>query len=584
MKRQRHAFRERAAHEALALDERLFDPARPSAFGFFFDVPPPLEFDPDEVDEGVAVLRLSGPIEHHRSWLWHSYEDLVAEIERAQQSAEVEKTIVRIDSPGGVCAGMGECHKAIRAMRARYGKPIYAFADELAASAAYHVASACDELWLPEAAEVGSVGVILCTIDETAALEKAGVAVRYLVSGARKADLHPGQPVTDEVVKVAQAKVDHLAELFFRAVARARGLTPAAVKGLEAGVFFGPAAVEVGLADGVAGWAKFLSYVKGAIGGTVAPSSATGTERADASHEATMPKKILQLQQALDEATAAVATARKAVARAPESKKALAGLEEALAEKLAARAALDAAQGKTTTTRHVKHEEKTVEREEDEDPDEEDEEDEDEEAAAERDEDEEATAAAASAWKAADKAYRKAIRGHAAEATLELQSPERLRRACREATGQESVRAMFGALEGYGQRIRALEKTEQRLGTLERESKASKVDKLIIEARAAGKLVGKAHVEDMRAQGVEHGPEWLKGRLASMPKLVRTEVDGELLPRMDGQGNALGAPTGVDQQRMAELASAGLSPEEKKRFEADVEARLKKANGATPTF
>src|SRR5262249_41247650 len=138
----------------------------------------------------------------HRSWLWHSYEDLAVEAARALEHELVKALVLKIDSPGGVASGMGEAHRAIRRMSARAGKPIYAYSDELAASAAYHLASACTEVWLPESGHVGSVGVILCTIDETQALKKAGLAVRYLVTGARKADLHPGQPVTDDVVDV----------------------------------------------------------------------------------------------------------------------------------------------------------------------------------------------------------------------------------------------------------------------------------------------------------------------------------------------------------------------------------------------
>jgi ClpP class serine protease len=168
---------------------------------------------------------------------------------------------------------MGEAHKRIRELMRASGKPVYGFADEMACSAAYHLASACREVWTTEAGHVGSVGVILCTVDESAALDKAGVKLRYLVTGARKADLHPGQPVTEEVLSVAQAKVDKLGRQFFRAVAHARGKAPggrrmsdpAAVKALQAGVFVGTDAVAAGLADGVASWPKFLSYVKAAV-------------------------------------------------------------------------------------------------------------------------------------------------------------------------------------------------------------------------------------------------------------------------------------------------------------------------------
>lgn len=246
----------------------------PQAFGFFYDIPGPLAFDPEAIDEGIAVLCLSGPIEHHDTGWCHSYEALAREVECAMQCAEVRAVVLKIDSPGGVAAGMGETHRTLRRLSREYEKPLYGFADEMACSAAYHLISACREVWTTPAGHLGSVGVILCTIDETKRLEKEGVEVRYLVTGARKADLHPGTAVTRQVVDVAQAKVDKLGRQFFRRVARSRGKAPGgralaspdAVRALQAAVFVGDDAVAAGLADGVASWRGFLEMVMGAVG------------------------------------------------------------------------------------------------------------------------------------------------------------------------------------------------------------------------------------------------------------------------------------------------------------------------------
>jgi ClpP class serine protease len=238
-----------------------------------FDVPGPLAFDPEAMDDGVAILRLDGPLEHHDhglSWGPHTYEALVREMRCALEHGETRALVVKGDSPGGVAAGMGETHRAIRRLQADFpGKPVYFFADEMACSAAYHLASACREIWTTPDGHLGSIGVILCTVDESAALEKQGVSVRYLVTGKRKADLHPGQPIDDEVLRVAQAKVDKLGRHFFRAVGKARGdkgLTAEAAEALQAGVFIGRDAVKVGLADGVESWDGFLRLVKRAVG------------------------------------------------------------------------------------------------------------------------------------------------------------------------------------------------------------------------------------------------------------------------------------------------------------------------------
>ncbi len=157
---------------------------------------------------------------------------------------------------------MGETHAEIRRLQRVTGKGIVAYLNQMACSAAYHVASACSEIWMPAEGVAGSVGVILCTVDETAALEKAGVAVRYVVTGKRKADLHPGQPVTDDVIKVAQEKVDLLGSMFFNAVGSARGISASRVEGYQAGVFVGQQAKDARLVDEIGSWGQFLALVR----------------------------------------------------------------------------------------------------------------------------------------------------------------------------------------------------------------------------------------------------------------------------------------------------------------------------------
>jgi signal peptide peptidase SppA len=283
----------------------------PHAFGFYYDVPRRLEFVPEEytdaegnvvpstLDGNVAVLCIQGPLEHHdhgMSWGPHSYECLVEEIECALDHGEVKAVAIKIDSPGGVAAGMNETHRAIRRLREEYHKPIYAFADEMACSAAYHLASACTEVWTTPEGHLGSIGVILCTIDESRALDKQGIAIRYVVSGERKADLHPGTAVTDDVLEVAQAKVDKLARHFFREVGDARGkrgLTAEKAQALQASVKIGNDAVRARLADGIASWNQFLGLVKSTVkgrSGDVGPKDVAQAARGAAGARARMEK------------------------------------------------------------------------------------------------------------------------------------------------------------------------------------------------------------------------------------------------------------------------------------------------------
>ena len=602
----RAAFRASSYGEALALDPGgggviaraiLGKQPQPEAFGGFFDIPPSLQHVVEE--GGIAVLSIQGPLEQHASWLWHSYDEILEKAEEAFADAESRCVALDIDSPGGVCAGNEEARKGLRALVKKYGKPLFCYAKEMACSAAYSLACAASEIWLPEAGQVGSIGVILCTVDESKRLEKEGVAVRYVTSGKRKADMHPGSPITDEVIEVAQAKVDHLAGLFFRSVARSREMSPEAVEALQAGVFCGFDAVQAGLADGVAGWSKFLGYIRSVICATPdqlrATPSAASARQPGKGPQMKNRKKILKLTQAVEDARVAVTKAQKVLAKADggsEKKKALAALETALASKIEASAALASAHHaprSKTVTEKTKVTETADEEEEDEESEEEEDEGDDEE---ESEEDEESTdggtgtestdgSSMSSAASEEDDEEEKAIaKAFSAKASGEgLYTPYRLARVVKEATDCKTIKEAFGALAAMGPRLRAAEKTEARVAKLEGESRKSRVDAILAMAKADGRVVGKAHRDSLRADGMKHGAKWLKAHVAVLPKSHKVLAEGGFIPRADTAGNPIGAP-GSDAQKMDAAATAGMSPADAEKYRAEVAKKLK-TNGAS---
>ncbi len=599
----RAIFREDAARATLALDpggsgvlaalRRGVQP-QPGAFGYF-DCPPPAVFLPEEVVDGVAVLAISGPLEHHQHWLWTSYEALVTQIDRALACGDVRALVLKIDSPGGVAAGMGECHKAIRRMAKAYSKPVYAYADEMACSAAYHLASACSEVWTSESGVLGSVGVILCTIDESKALEKAGVAVRYVVTGARKADMHPGQPVTDDVLDVAQAKVDYLGALFFAAVGKARGVAPAKIEALQAAVFHGPDAVTAGLCDGVAGWSAFFRYVKDSVRATLPTDRATAPGARGTSPSKATTMKLLQAQAALAKARSDFKAATAALDASPGDKALRKAWATALTAKDAAKAEVNAKMSKTTkTSRHTVTEETDSEAESVPPPSTEKSsgaessamsEEEEESAEAESDKargesEEEEEEAIAKAWHAAEKAYAKAAAGFDPYGVKH--GPKGLRKAAAKAAGLSSksgVSAILGSLSALPQRRAADAKVIARVETLEANGRKAKVAAIVEKAKAEGRAGATSHDGrvSLRALGMSQGASFLRAHVETLPVVASTK---ERTPRDDGDGNALGAPGTDAQAKMMEQAMAGLSAKERAEFAAIYDEKTKAAKHA----
>lgn len=70
-------------------------------------------------------------------------------------------------------------------------------------------------------------------------------------AGDRKNDLNPHEPISSEAHAFLKAEVNRIYGLFVETVARQRGIEASAVRDTEAGLFFGQAAVAMGLADAV---------------------------------------------------------------------------------------------------------------------------------------------------------------------------------------------------------------------------------------------------------------------------------------------------------------------------------------------
>ena len=158
----------------------------------------PWSDEDDEEDEflrfgDVAVVCIDGPLSQRGGWFFDGYESVADRISCALECDEIKAVVLKINSPGGVVAG---CFETVKALRAGKTKPVYAYADECAASAAYALACVADQIWLPASGMVGSVGVIGVVEDYTEAMAMHGVRVAVLTTGARKADGNPAVALT----------------------------------------------------------------------------------------------------------------------------------------------------------------------------------------------------------------------------------------------------------------------------------------------------------------------------------------------------------------------------------------------------
>lgn len=181
--------------------------------------------------DGVAVIPVIGPIFRYANLLTElsgatSTQRLAQNFQAALDSPQAHAIVLNIDSPGGQAPGIAELAAQIAAARGQ--KPIVAYAGDMAASAAYWLATAAGEIVLSETALVGSIGAVMVGTDTSQRDAAQGVR-RYKITSAAS-PLKALDPSTRAGEDQVRAIVDALAEKFIAAVAANRAVSSEMVR------------------------------------------------------------------------------------------------------------------------------------------------------------------------------------------------------------------------------------------------------------------------------------------------------------------------------------------------------------------
>lgn len=188
------------------------------------------------VEDGIGVVAIEGPILRKPDLFARIFfgatgsEDIGAALREAGERADIKAVFLNIDSPGGTVAGTPELAAAVKALNDR--KPVYAFSSGLMCSAAYWIASQARAIYATPSAQVGSIGVVQAVIDNTAALDMAGIKVEVFSVGKYKAMGAPGTTLTDDQRGLIQSNLAEIAAEFHDAVlSRGRAIPAEAMEG-----------------------------------------------------------------------------------------------------------------------------------------------------------------------------------------------------------------------------------------------------------------------------------------------------------------------------------------------------------------
>jgi len=203
----------------------------------------------------VAVVRLSGIIADRsgvgRSGL--SAANLVTVLETAFDLPHLKAVALSINSPGGSPVQSSLIGKRIRALADEKDIPVFAFAEDVAASGGYWLACAADEIYADESSVIGSIGVISAGFGFQEAIKKLGVERRVHAAGEMKSTLDPFlREKPEDVERLMKLQKDVYKTFTDMVRERRKGKLKGKEKELFTGAFWtGRRALDLGLIDGL---------------------------------------------------------------------------------------------------------------------------------------------------------------------------------------------------------------------------------------------------------------------------------------------------------------------------------------------
>lgn len=205
----------------------------------------------------ITVLRFEGVISSQSAPFrggvinMHLFEDA---LEQAFKPKRLVAVALQINSPGGSPVQSAMICRRIRTLASEKDVPVFAFAEDVAASGGYMLALAADEIYADASSLVGSIGVITATFGFSGLMEKLGIERRLYTEGERKSLLDPFSPEREDDVARLKSIQKNLHEHFKTLVKERRGerLPTRRYRSVFNGdVFTATKALEHGLIDGI---------------------------------------------------------------------------------------------------------------------------------------------------------------------------------------------------------------------------------------------------------------------------------------------------------------------------------------------
>jgi ClpP class serine protease len=220
---------EPGAFESLVAQAKILDLDKLHAEAAAKQAQPQLVEDPlyRLTQDGVAVISLSGPMTKYPT----SFQAVLGgtstvrarqALREASRADNVSGIMLIVDSPGGTTAGTAELANDVRLAALR--KPLAAYVDDMAGSAALWATAQAPFVTASRGAEIGSIGAFAVLQDTSGQAAQAGVKVHVISSAPPlKGAGVAGTEITDEQLAEYARRMKDVGENFASEVALGRG-------------------------------------------------------------------------------------------------------------------------------------------------------------------------------------------------------------------------------------------------------------------------------------------------------------------------------------------------------------------------
>ena len=212
--------------------------------------------------DGVLTYK---PVETMCSPSGVSYQGILDQAEELI-GAGVKTLILTHSSPGGEASHCFSTANDLRQMCDDNGVYVISYVDTFSHSASLALQVIADEVIIHPSASTGSIGCVVALLDDSKALDQAGLKPIYIASSPGKTAYSPDGSISEEYIAKVQADVSRLGLEFAQHVSKYTGLPVDDITSMNADTYHAQAALEVGLVNKIMDHNQFAAYVAGLQG------------------------------------------------------------------------------------------------------------------------------------------------------------------------------------------------------------------------------------------------------------------------------------------------------------------------------